>query len=300
MRQERFSTPGKVRLDISNPSGSVDVTTHDDKETLVELSMTRPNADESVLNETRVALVERDGVHEVTIEVKGPREGLGSLLRWLISIGGVNVSVRTPNGADLEVKTAAAGVTARGRYGNVAIKTASGSVRIDEALGKVNIKTASGEVDCGSLAEPATVNSASGKIRIGSSARELEARTASGRIDIDNAQSRLEARSASGAITVGTADGDVRVETVSGSARIDKLVSGRAELKTVSGSIVAGVAEGTSVHVDAKSVSGSLESELELDDAPDPAHAGGPTLSLAARSVSGSVRIVHAKARTAA
>ncbi|MGB9111319.1 MAG: DUF4097 family beta strand repeat-containing protein [Acidimicrobiales bacterium] len=299
MRQERFATTGKVRLHVGDPSGSVEVSTHDEPETVVELTMTRPGVDESVLDDARVESTARDGGHDVYVEITGNRNGLGSLLRWLISTGGVDVAVRAPHGTDLDINTASANIVARGQFVDASIKTASGSVRLDDAAGEVRIRTASGSTECPSLRRESSINSASGSVHVGSVSADTEIKTASGRIDVDEVRSRLEVRSASGSVEIGTVAGDLHVETAAGRLHVGSFISGEATLTTVSGSVLVGVAQGTALHVDAEAISGALESEIALDDEPDLSLPSGPELALRIRSVSGRVRIVRAGAEHA-
>lgn len=293
MRVEGFATPGAVRLHVEDPAGSVEIITHDEPETTIELSMSR-GGDESILDEARVESIARDGGHDVYVEISGQRSGLGSLLRWLVSTGGVNVTVRAPHGLDVDVKTASAGVSTRGSVKDASVKTASGSVRLGETTGEVRVRTASGSVECQSLPREVSIASASGSVRVAGVHLDSDVKTASGRIEIGEAHGRLDAHSASGSIEIGTAEGELRLETASGRQRISRLVSGRTELKTVSGSVVAGIAQGTALHVDAEAISGSLDSEIDLDPGPATGTPSGRQLSLRVRSVSGSVRIVRA------
>jgi Putative adhesin len=300
MRQERFVTTGKVRLHVEDPAGSVAITTHDQPETIIELTMIRPGDDESMLDDARVESVARDGCHDVYVEVSGHRGGLGSMLRWLISHGGVDVEVRAPRGAELDVRTASARVDAQGQFADASIKTASGAVRLEGATGEVQIRTASGRVECPSLLGAASIATASGAVQVGSLSADTEITTASGRIEVDDAHARLEVRSASGSVDIGSVESDLRVETASGRQRIGRLVSGDGALTTVSGSIVAGVAQGSAIHLDAEAISGSLESEIALEEDSDASVPSGPSLDLKIRSVSGGVRIVRAGAQSAA
>jgi DUF4097 and DUF4098 domain-containing protein YvlB len=300
MRQERFATTGRVRLHVEDPAGSVAIESNDQPETVIELVMSRPGADEAILDEARVESVARDGGNDVYVEISGHRGGLGSLLRSLVSSGGVNVTVRAPHGTTLEVRTASASVDARGQFSDAKINTASGAVRLDGATGEVEVHTASGSVDCPSIVAAASIATASGSVHVGSVAAGAKINTASGRIEVDDARTRLEAHSASGSVEIGTAEGEIRVETASGRQRVGCLVSGEARLSTASGSIVAGVAQGTAIHLDAQAVTGSLESEIALEEEPDPSAPPGPTLDLKIRSVTGGVRIVRASARSAA
>ena len=76
---------------------------------------------------------------------------------------------------------------------------------------------------------------------------------------------------------------------------LDAVVEGDVSLTAVSGDLHVGVRRGSRVYVDATSVNGSMDSELELGDAPP--SSDGPMVELRARTVSGDVQVVRAPAR---
>jgi hypothetical protein len=178
--------------------------------------------------------------------------------RFLIrgSLPEVRVTVRAPQGSSAEVMAATADVQGRGRFGEVTVKAAAGDVSFDE------------------VERGATVNSVSGDVRFESVGGETEI------------------KAVSGDVRVGRLGAGARVNTVSGDVSLEELVEGKVALRTVSGDIRAGIRRGSTLWIDAKSVSGRMSSELELDDE-RPAEAG-PLVELRANSVSGSVRIVRA------
>ncbi|MGL6278212.1 MAG: DUF4097 family beta strand repeat-containing protein, partial [Gaiella sp.] len=78
------------------------------------------------------------------------------------------------------------------------------------------------------------------------------------------------------------------VESVSGDVTIDAAGGGDIRAQTVSGDVRIGVASGTAVWIDASSVSGDLESQLEVDDRPpEGAEPDSPVYELRVRTVSG-------------
>jgi DUF4097 and DUF4098 domain-containing protein YvlB len=168
----------------------------------------------------------------------------------------IRVRVRAPHGSSANVSAASADVSGRGRFGEVEVKTASGDVGFDDVDGDVHVNVVSGDVRFGAVGGETDVKSVSGDVRVG----------------------RLGA--------------GARVNTVSGDMTLEELVEGKVSLKSVSGSVRAGIRRGSSLWVDAKSVSGKTTSELELDDAA-PAESG-PLVELRANSVSGDIRIVRA------
>ena len=146
----------------------------------------------------------------------------------------------------------------------------------------------------------AEVTTASGSVRCGPLGKTVFVKTASGDVDVDSAHDRMSAQTASGDIVVGHLRDGCDLKTVSGDQRVRELVAGKAEFKTVSGDLTISVARGTTVAIDAESLSGSLSSEIDLSpDGPDGEgqdQHGGPHTELRARTVSGDVRIRRASA----
>lgn len=95
----------------------------------------------------------------------------------------------------------------------------------------------------------------------------------------------------------GLTDG-CRLQSASGDQKVQRLVSGRAFLQTVSGDLVVAIAQGTAVAVEAETITGDVSSEIELGaevpPAPGPAGAGQAQVDLNARTVSGDVRVKRA------
>jgi hypothetical protein len=168
----------------------------------------------------------------------------------------VRVTVRAPSGSSAEVHAATADVSGRGRFGEVEVKTAAGDVSFDD------------------VERDATVNAVSGDVRLGS------------------VGGRTEVKAVSGDVRIGQLGAGARVNTVSGDVNLDELAEGKVTLKTVSGDIRAGIRRGSSLWIDAKSLSGKTSSELELDG--EPPGNGGPLVELRANSVSGDIRVVRA------
>jgi putative adhesin len=281
MRSETYSTPGPLRLNLEIPAGEIEIETGNTSETHVELeALSNDDAIRDLVADARIELVRRGDGHEVVVEVKA-RQGI-----WIsigrgpgVSFGGPDVRLRItcPHRADLDIRTKSADLRARGEYGAVEVKTASGDIQVEKTEGATRIKTASGDVHIEAVAASLEVQSVSGDLHAGVVHGDIRAQLVSGDVHV---------REAGGSIGSNTVSGDQRFEAVQ---------RGRVELKAISGDVTVGVRSGARVYVDAKTVSGSTSSELELSDAPvQPPAEDAPLVELFVNTVSGDVRIERA------
>jgi putative adhesin len=251
MAEQRFHTPDLRRLEITIPAGAVRVETVDGDESLVVVE-----GDDRLVENTRVEL--RGGV--LSVEFEGKRNLFGiTIAIGDFSFGGSRLEVRAqvPHGTDVELATAAADMTVRGRIGALDAKTASGDVHV-----------------------------------IGEIERDAVLKTVSGDVTLAEVGGELRVQSVSGDLTTAGIGGSVVSKSVSGDVRIGSVREGHASLQSVSGDIEVGVAPGTSIDVDAGSVSGELSSEVPLAGAPE--GDGGPTVVVRGKTVSGDFRVFRA------
>ena len=295
MGYQQFDTPGRVLVRVDNKAGDVRLKTHTATSTEVEVSAVRAGG-EDLVGSTRVEHFEDDGRHRVVVEVPSPGGLLKSLLR---GANEVLVTVRAPEGADLEVSTSSGDVGADGRFGCITIDTASGDVSAGTADGDVEIHSASGHITVGSVGGRTEVASASGDVRCGTLGDKAELKTASGDISVQVSTGHLSVASASGDVNVGELVQGCELRTGSGDQRVGRLVAGPATFESASGDVTVAVARGTLLAVEAETVSGEVLSEIELGQDWPPSGEGddgapGPKAQLNADSVSGDVRVKRA------
>jgi DUF4097 and DUF4098 domain-containing protein YvlB len=248
MRHESFDTPGPLRMRVESASGSIELETVDGTKTEVELD---GPADE--IEEASVELRERADGHELVVKTRP-----GGGFRLFRNSKGIDVRIRAPHGASVEISSASADVQGRGRYGKVEVNSASGDVAFEEIEGDAQANTASGDVEIGRLG-------GMGKLR-----------------------------SASGDVEIGAADGSLKVQTASGDQEIGSIASGEITLQTASGDISVGVKPGSKLWIDARSMSGETSSELEVGDSAPPGE--GPLVEVRATAMSGDIRVRRAPA----
>ncbi|HWL35331.1 MAG TPA: DUF4097 family beta strand repeat-containing protein [Frankiaceae bacterium] len=263
---QTFEIDGPVQVSVENSAGEVRVTTTDAVRAEVEVTAMR-NDDPSreAAEETRVEY--RDGRLDVAVpRNKGTFFGREPRVR---------VDVRVPHDSSLAFTTASADVRGEGRFAEVRGKTASGDVSLGDA-GTVRIESASGDLRVDELRGDGGLKSASGDIKLGHVAGTLDASVVSGDL------------------RVATIDNGAHVQAVSGDIDLTAVAQGDVEVRSVSGDVSVGVRQGARVRVDVSTVSGDLESEVELDAAPGDGD-DGPLVSVSGRTVSGDLRIKRAR-----
>lgn len=266
MRTETFETPGPLTLRVDVSSSEVEIETWERPTTLVEIEEGRGgDKARELVDAFTVALHVRPNGQEVVVEDPKSR-----VRGFSFREAHASVRVRCPEGITLNAATASADVDVTGALGHVEVKTGSGDVVVQGTAAALRVTSASGDVSAQRVTGPTTVA------------------TASGDIDLGVVEGALAVNAVSGDISVRDARSGAAVESVSGDVTIDAVGGGDIRAQTVSGDVRIGVATGTAVWIDASSVSGDLESQLEVEDRPpdgdDPA---SPVYELRVRTVSG-------------
>jgi DUF4097 and DUF4098 domain-containing protein YvlB len=271
MRRESFETPGAVALDVRVPQGRVSLEAVAGATTTeIELDA-RGDADDvrQLLDDARIESRERGGGHEIVVRVENRRR-----FAFWRNVD-IDLTIRAPEGADVEFEGASADVRGRGRFGSVEADSASGDIRFDELAGDAKVNSASGDVSVRAVEGAADVNTASGDVELGHVGGPVDVKTASGDVELEDARA------------------GVKIKSASGDQRIGGVASGSVELQSMSGDISVGIRQGSNVWVDARAMSGDLSSELELGDE-QPVGDDAPLVELKAASMSGDVRVLRA------
>jgi hypothetical protein len=197
MLEHSFHTPLPVTLEVSIPSGDIDVETVDGDETSLVVE-----GDERVLENVEVR---HDG-NRVVVALRGKNKlgfafSLGSLV---FGNEGLRVKARLPHGGGALVKTASADTRVSGRLGALEVNSVSGDVRVrGEVAEDATVKTVSGDIELDRVDGDVSVQCVSGDVRVRAASGSVDTKSVSGDI-------RLEA------LTVG----DVRFNSVSGDIEI--------------------------------------------------------------------------------
>jgi DUF4097 and DUF4098 domain-containing protein YvlB len=288
MRTETFQTPGKVRTELRLGAGEIRLTSGEEGQTVVTLEPLRDNdATREAIENARLEVRERGGEYVVVAEIRDRGRGFG------FSRGAeVRIEVRCPDGTDVEAKSGSGDIDGRGKFGSVDIETGSGDVEFEDLAGDAKINAASGDVSLESVGGNARINTASGDQQIDALAGEAKLNSASGDVVLRSAGGAVEVNSASGDVIVHEAASSVSVNTASGDQEVLNAVQGRITLKSASGDLQVGIREGSTLHVDARSRSGDVRSELPVSE--EPPEGDAPHIELRADTMSGDITVGRA------
>ena len=296
-----FSTPGKTRVVIYNPSEAVDLAAEGAGTTTVELVASGPDGD-ALVEETTVTTTELNGVSIITVTMPS---GRGFPKRR----SGVEVQIAAPRGTDVVVSTtgtersllsiargSGGEIRLRGEVGDVDVSLPSSDLSAQTISGSLTVKTVSGDLTASKVAGPVKVRTVSGDVDIDEVTADVSITVVSGDVSIGSVASHADVTSISGDVTVTDARSGASVKSTSGDVTVRRAWSGSVRAATVSGDVVVGVPPGRGVSVDARLMSGDLSSEIDLGSSAASESSDGTVVKITAHSVSGDVEIQRAPA----
>jgi DUF4097 and DUF4098 domain-containing protein YvlB len=202
MIEHTFDTSLPVTLEVTIPSGDIDVESADGEQTYLTV-----DGDERMLEHVEVR---HDG-GKVVVTVRDKAKFGISLGSLVFGNGGLQVRARVPHGASVKVKTASADTELAGSFAGLDVNSASGDVQARGDISEdARIKTVSGDIELDRVAGDLSVQCVSGDIRARSVAGSVDTKSVSGDIRID-ALTAGEVRfsSVSGDIELGIAQGSL-------------------------------------------------------------------------------------------
>lgn len=178
----------------------------------------------------------------------------------------VDLLIRAPAGAKLEVNNTFGNAVAQGYSGTLRLDGGSGLLSSTGGEGELELDNGSGEVVVNKHRGRVSADTGSGSVKITDCECEIEADTGSGSVDIENGKGSVAADTGSGGVQVVGFAGDFAADTGSGSVRARGLTAvRRLAVDTGSGSVAV---EGdlsalTDVAIDTGSGSVSLRSSAQ-------------------------------------
>jgi hypothetical protein len=204
MLEHNFHTPLPLTLEVSIPSGDIEVNTADGEETYLTV-----DGDERMLEHVEVR---HDG-NRVTVSLRdkgkiGISFSLGSLV---FGSAGLRVEARVPHDAGVKVKTASADTEIGGQLEALDVNSVSGDVRVRGDVSEdATVKSVSGDIDLERVHGDVSVQTVSGDLRARGIAGSADAKSVSGDIRLESlAAGDVRFNSVSGDIEIGIAPGSL-------------------------------------------------------------------------------------------
>jgi DUF4097 and DUF4098 domain-containing protein YvlB len=213
---------------------------------------------------------------------------LHPLRRFLWSDGGaVEVTVRVPIGSDVHLESGAGHLRCQGELGAIRAHTGSGDIRV-EHCGPITAKTDSGDVVVERVVGAADLRTDSGTLLVREVEGDARLRSAHGEVVAGVVTGALEAKSSHGRVVVDRATGPATLTTAHGNLVLGHVERGVVELRTASGSIEVGVADGVATWLDLRTGYGAVRSDLQASAEPAP---GEPSVELHAKTSYGDITV---------
>ncbi|UUU23925.1 DUF4097 family beta strand repeat-containing protein [Streptomyces sp. DSM 40750] len=277
-----FDTPEPISVTAYVYAGSIQFTTGDRLDTVVEVRPRDPKKDLDVRTADQTEVAYASGVLTVTTP-KANLLGRG---------GTVDVTVDLPTGSNIDITGPGARVLGEGRLGKVRVTTSAGDVRLD-TTGPLHLKASHGSTTVERVEGLAEITSSTGNVRVGLVDGPAVLKNSHGTTTIGVVTGELRMSGANGVVDIARAEASVTGTTTNGLLRVAEVARGTVQLETSNGSIEVGVREGTAAWLDVSSNRGQVRNALAASEAPDQAE---DTVKVRARTNWGNIDVLRAKA----
>jgi hypothetical protein len=259
-REESFTSTAPVNARISTRRGDIAVSVGEGNEIKVTLR-TSSSKFNYLLDAADVTFNTQSNELDIRTQTQDSL-GKGKMKRAWMDLGAsdLDVFVVLPAGSSIELKTVSGDMALQGNFDEIDASSVSGDVEAFGSYSNLDVRTASGDVSVGDVANL------------------LKCRTASGDVACLSA----------GALT--------EINSASGDVNITATQPGKINAKVVSGDVLVSVARGLAVDINGNTVSGNLESNIDLNGEGD-GSGEDETVLIKATTVSGDIRIDKLRTR---
>lgn len=276
-----FHTPAPIRLRVKLWEGSISLVADETDTTTVDL--VPEHGDQAAQDLIDHATVEQRG-DEIVVAMPKAK---GGLFRRGFSVRAV---IHVPVDSEAQLETASADIEARGQFADVTIDTGSGDVDL-ELIANLQARLGSGDLRLEAARGSVDIKGGSSDLVIGDVAGAANILTGSGDAVLEHVAGPLTIKSGSGDVVLRHAGENVSATAGSGDLLLKRVEHGRVKVKTGSGDIAIGVAQGTAAYLDIMMVSGEVHSSLDRADSPASDEA---TVEISVHSGSGDVVLQRA------
>jgi hypothetical protein len=209
----------------------------------------------------------------------------------------VALQIAVPAGVAVETRLVSGDITIDGLRGDATLETVSGDIELDDISGDLSVNATSGNVTIDDFSGKLKATSISGDIDVRGAIDGADISTTSGDVTLEGVRGVIQVTTISGSIRLSdTTSAQINLETTSGDVRFTGEISSDSRISTISGDVDLRLGERADLRIDARTLSGNLEADDELDTLTRERRrlsgtlgAGGPLLDIS--TTSGDVRI---------
>lgn len=291
-----FNVTGPIRLELSNASGSVNITGSTDGKVRVhgEVRASGFGFDnpQKRLDET---------VSNPPVEQRGDAIRVGADFSHIRNVS-IAYTIQVPHDTEVDANVASGAQNISDLRGPVKVHAASGTIRVEKIDRDADLSTASGSVTANDVGDDVQVSSASGNVTVSNVKGDVRVKAISGVIRVSHPGGRVEANTASGGVEIQDATNDVTAHAASGRVSVqgNPGAQGYWNLKTASGGVQISVPPSANFHLSAEAVSGEIRTDIPIMVEEQGKHSlrarvgnGGGRIEV--RTASGEIRVTGSK-----
>ena len=258
--ERTYTVSGPIRLDLSNASGAVRITSSSDNKVHIHGDI-----------QARGFLFNDPDKQARQLSANPPIEQKADVFRVgkeFTTLNGVSIdyAIELPRNSEVTTSVASGSQTISDVQGPVKVDSASGSIVISRIDRSVQVNTASGSISVQDIGDDLHANTASGSVSATNVKGDIRIHAVSSSVSVERPGARVEAGTTSGSVDITGAGNDVNANSVSGRVSVKGNPSGNSywNLKTTSGSVEVAVPASANFHLSAQAVSGDINAGIPI------------------------------------
>src|SRR6266851_1192285 len=255
-----YSVTGPLRLELTNASGDVDITSSADGKVHIHGDV---RASGFGFDNPHKRL--DDTIANPPVEQKGSTIRVGKEFSNLRNIS-ITYSIQVPHDTEINATVASGAQIIRNVTGPVTVRAASGSIRLEKIERDAQLTTASGTISASDVGSELHVSTASGDVSATSVKGDVIAHAVSGVIRVAKPGARVEATNTSGEVEIQDALNDVKAHAISGLVSVQGNPGADSywDLKSISGGVQLRVPAAANLHFSAEATSGEIRTDIPI------------------------------------
>ena len=261
--EKSFNVKHGGTLNLDSDYGTVEITSHADPSVMVNVVLIADTSNnrkaEEIFDDFELAFSNTDNDVTIKGEFVNDRFRRNSRLK-------VNFYITVPERYNIEVDTAAGGITVGDITGRINLETSGGRISLGNITGDIKARTSGGGIKLKDVTGNTFVKTSGGSIKVGKVKGDLEARTSGGRIDVDGVDGDLTANTSGGGLHLMNIHGRLTGETSGGpiAAVLSSQHMDRVELRTSGGGITLSVPSEFRADLDASTSGGHIYTDFPV------------------------------------